>query len=31
MALNEDLQSEVKAIFESKWSKRDGQVVPESE
>ena len=29
MALKADLESEVKAIFESKWTKRDGQVVPD--
>ena len=31
MALKADLESEVKAIFESKCTKRDGQVVPDPE
>jgi class 3 adenylate cyclase len=31
MAFKADLESEVKAIFESKWTKRDGQVVPDPE
>lgn len=31
MALKADLESEVKAIFESRWTKRDGQVVPDLE
>src|SRR2546428_6077871 len=29
MAFKADLESEVKAIFESKWTKRDGKVVPD--
>src|SRR6266566_3533733 len=31
MTLKTDLESEVKEIFESKWTERDGQVVPEPE
>jgi uridylate cyclase len=31
MALKADLESEVRAIFESRWTKRDGQVVPDPE
>src|SRR5687767_2695109 len=31
MGLNEELQSEVKDIFATRWSARDGNVVPEAE
>lgn len=31
MGFKTDLENEVKAIFESKWTKRDGQVIPDPE
>ena len=31
MALGDDLRAEVRKIFQEKWTKRAGRVVPESE